>query len=305
MPTESQYLQLINELGEQYIKKNVLLSNFTTFKIGGEADLFYEAKTIEELKKAVNSARKFKVPFFILGGGSNVLFGDKGFRGLVIHVQNNLIEIKKENESTATLYVEAGVKIGELLNFMVAHELSGLEFMAGIPGTVGGAIRGNAGAWQQSIGDKIIKVVVLNEKGKVVEIPRQRCEFSYRQSRFKKTQEVILSSEIVLEKKPKKSIEENIKMFLEKRSTQPKEPSAGCIFINPKPLAAGMLIDESGFKGFRIGDAAVSEKHANFIVNLGNAKAKEVLAIIDQIKNKVYEKFNINLEEEIVKVGEF
>ncbi|MGB9706669.1 MAG: UDP-N-acetylmuramate dehydrogenase [Microgenomates group bacterium] len=296
------YSKIIEKLGRRRVKLNEPMAKHTTFKIGGPADLFYEARTTKELVEAVKLARKLEIPYFILGGGSNLLVADGGFRGMAIKIKNEKLKIKNYNKKLKII-CEAGLMLSRLVGEAAQKGAGGLEFAAGIPGTVGGAVRGNAGAWQQAIGDKIVRVKILTPKGKIKWIKAADCQFSYRQSRFKKTREIILGVELELEKGNKKEVEAKIKENLAKRASQPKEPSAGCIFVNPKPLSAGELIDKCGLKGKRIGDAQISPKHANFIVNLGKAKAGEVIKLIKLIKKKVKDKFGINLEEEICFVG--
>ena len=292
----SKYSQIIKELGQ--VKENEPLDQHTTFKIGGPADLFYEAKTTEKLIEAVKLAQKLKTPFFILGGGSNILVSDQGFRGLVIKAQNG--EIKIEGNK---IIAEAGASLSELVRVATEVSLSGLEFAVGIPGTVGGAVRGNAGAWQQDVGKRVLRVQVLAEAGEVKWLNQEECQFSYRQSRFKESQEIILAVELELEKGQREVIKDRLDSNQAKRRAQPQEPSAGCIFINPKPKSAGDLIDQCGLKGKKIGQAQISFKHANFIVNLGGAKAEDVLQLIKLAKKKVKEKFDISLKEEIFLLG--
>jgi len=290
--------------GRDKMKRNVPLAEYTTFKIGGPADLFYEAGSEEELIRVVRAVREVGIPYFILGGGSNILVWDKGYRGMVIKCQ--MLNVKCQiYEKKAVVFAEAGVPVSVLLDKLVENSITGLEFMAGIPGTVGGAVRGNAGAWQQSFGDKVKQVKVLTEQGEIRWIGKEECNFGYRESRFKKGGEVVLGVELEMDKGDKKEIEGRVKEYWGKRADQPKEPSAGCIFVNPKPQAAGELIDQSGLKGTQIGGAKISGKHANFIVNVGGAKAADVVALIDLAKKTVKEKFNIDLKEEIVRVGEF
>lgn len=292
----SKYSQFIKKIGG--VKENEPLAKHTTFKIGGPADLFFEAKATEELIKAVKLARELKIPFFILGGGSNLLVSDQGFRGLVIKVQNE--EIRVEGEK---IIAEAGVSLSRLVEKAVEHSLTGLEFAVSIPGTVGGAVRGNAGAWQQAIGERVVRVQILTEKNQVKWLDQKECQFAYRQSRFKQTQAVILAVELSLEKGKETAIKEQIDLNQEKRKGQPKEPSAGCIFVNPKPKSAGSLIEAVGLKGKQVGQAQISSQHADFIVNLGGAKAQDVLQLIKLAREKVKEKFNFDLREEIILVG--
>jgi len=303
------YKQIVKKLGKERAKIDESMVKHTTFKIGGPSDLFYEAKTEKELVEAIKVAMEVGVPYFILGKGSNVLVGDKGIRGMVIKVQSSKFPLRPRSEASKVqnerIIAEAGVLLNDLVKFYVKNSFGGLEFLVGIPGSVGGAVRGNAGAWQKNIGDKIVKVKILDEKGKIKYLNRQDCQFSYRNSRFKKTSEVILEAEFLVEKKEKKEIKKIIIEYRNKRKNQPAEASAGSIFINPKPYSAGEMIERCGLKGRKIGGAQISPKHANFIVNLGGAKAKNVVALITLAKNKVKEKFGIDLREEIVRVGEF
>lgn len=301
---KEEYLKIITELGKERVCLNEPLSAHCTFKIGGPADLFYEAREEKELLTAVKLCRKLGVPFFILGGGSKILAGDQGFRGLVI--LNRCLGLEFENQAEGVLVrVSSGMITSELLTRLAAESLTGLEFMAGIPGTIGGAVRGNAGAWQQTIGEKVIRVKILNEGNKVLWLDKKDCSFDYRESRFKHNSEVILAVELALTRGSREQIMKQMKEILIKRSQQPKEPSVGSIFINPKPLAAGSLIEAAGFKGQKVGGAKVAEAHANFIVNLGWASAKDVVALIEKIKAKIKEQEAIDLKEEVVKIGEF
>ena len=291
--------KIISSLGKGRVALNEPMAKHTTFKIGGPADLFYSARTQEELIKAVKLARENNFPYFILGNGSNLLVKDKGYRGLVIKYQ--AAKVFKEKEK---IIVEAGMLLSQLIKESVKNGWGGLEFLAGIPGSLGGAIRGNAGAWQKSIGDLVSRVKVLDKNGKTLWLNKNDCRFSYRQSRFKISGEIILAAEFCLPKKEKKEILKLIEEYTLKRSNQPKEPSAGCVFINPKPFSAGEMIEDCGLKGKKSRQAQIAESHANFIINLNQAKAKDVLTLMDQIKEKVKTKFGIDLKEEIVILGE-
>jgi len=300
----TKYQKIISILGRKKVKLNEPLSEYTTFRIGGPADLFFVAEEKNELVRAINVAKKLEVPYFILGGGSNVLVGDKGYRGMVIKCQMLNVKFQKL-EGKFIVLAEAGVSVKVLLNKLSKNSLTGLEFMAGIPGTVGGAVVGNAGAWQECIGDKVLRVKILTEEGKIRWLYQKQCGFAYRTSRFKRGKEIVLEVKLELKQGEPHEIMRKIKLNLEKRSSLPVEPSAGCVFVNPKPKAAGKLIEECGLKGFKIGGAQISAKHANFIINQGNAKAEDILRLIEIVKQKVKEKFNIDLKEEIVKIGEF
>jgi UDP-N-acetylmuramate dehydrogenase len=305
------------------IRKNVSLKNYSTFKIGGDAKYFTIVKTTKELLKAISFAKEKKIPFFILGGGSNVLFSDNGFEGLVIKIQNSNLKIQNEN-SKFKIICGAGFPLMKLVFKSSEIGATGLENLAGIPGTLGGAIWGNAGAFGREIGDLIEKVKALevgSSKLEIKELKKRDCKFGYRNSVFKKKKNwIILEATLKLKKGNKKEIERKIKEILKSRKEkQPLEfPSAGSVFKNvpvkdlPKKikekfkdriknefLPAGLLIDSAGLKGYQIGGAKISEKHANFIVNLGKAKAKEILELIKLIKMKVKRKFGVKLKEEI------
>ena len=308
------------------IEKNVSLKNFSTFKIGGKAKYFCKVKKREDLFEILEWAKKKKIPFFILGGGSNILFSDKGFKGLVIKIE--LGDFKFFNSK---LFAQAGCPLMKLVLESVKREKEGLEWAAGIPGTLGGAIVGNAGAFGKEMKDVVEKIEVLKIKKNKIEIlnfQNKDCQFGYRESKFKKEKNLILlSATLKLKKGKRKILEKKIKEILEKRKEKyPLNfPSAGCIFknvplkkvpkkfqkifrnkIQKKPilnLSAAIFIEKANLKGLKIGRAQVSKKHANFIVNLGGAKAKDVLRLIKKIKGKVKEKFKVELEEEIILVG--
>lgn len=299
----------IEELSD--IKKNVRLAPYTTFKIGGEAKYFFVAKNKEDLIETIRAAKKFKSPLFILGGGSNILVADEGFGGLVIKIKNLKSKIKGNN-----IFVEAGTPLSKIVNVALKNNLTGLEWAVGIPGTIGGAIYGNAGAFGKSISDAVREVEVYdikNEKAKILK--KQDCQFAYRDSIFKKNDLradlrskknlIILSAKIQLQKDDKKEIKRRIKEFLEyRKENQPLNfPSAGSIFKNPQSVSAGELIKKCGLKGKKIRKAQISKKHANFILNLGGASAGDVKKLIEFTKQKVKEKFGIKLEEEICYLG--
>jgi len=317
-------------------QKNVSLKNYTTFKIGGRAKYFFAAKTKGDLIEAVSVAKKLRLPFFILGGGSNLLISDDGFKELVIKIEN--LKLKIENSK---LIVDAGVSLSKLVDISTKRGLTGLEWAVGIPGTVGGAVFGNAGAFQKSMKNVVKEVEVYDAKELRIEnYELSDCQFGYRDSVFKQKKNqstkqsfvlgrapkhiknlcarcpdlIILSVVFKLKKGRKSEIKKKIKEYLNyKKETHPLNyPSAGSVFKNPSPsqvflkkfgrasgFSAGELIQKCGLKGKKIGNAKISEKHANFIVNLGNARAKDVKKLINLAKKEVKKKFKINLEEEI------
>jgi len=280
------------------IRENILLKNYNTFRIGGKAKYFFVARKKDDLIKAIKLAQDLNLPFFILGNGSNLLISDKGFNGLVIKLQVTSYKLRGD-----MIHAEAGVPLGQIVNIASKNNLAGLEWAVGIPGTLGGAIYGNAGAFGSSMRDLVRKVEVLDARDlrfKIYDL--KKCKFGYRDSIFKKKKDlIILSAEIKLEKGDKKEIRDKIKEYLDyRKKNQPLNfPSIGSIFKNPKNFSVGELIEKCGLKRRRIGDVKISEKHANFIVNLGKGKAKEVRKLITLIKKKVKERFGITLEEEI------
>lgn len=304
------------------IRKNVSLKNYTTFKIGGPAKYFFEAKTEENIISAINLAKKFNLPFFILGQGSKLLVSDKGFKGLVIKAEN-----KKQKIENKFLEAEAGVLVSTLVEKTINLGLSGLEWAGGMPGTLGGATRGNAGSFGKEIGDSLLWVKALDRGGKFKKFSKKQCQFSYRSSVFKKKRLIVLAALLKLKRANpkilKKIVKEHIKYRKEKMPLE--YPSAGSIFKNcdvkkiplkwrkkfsdvikkdPFPvLPVAHLISEAGLKGFKVGNAQISQKHPNFIVNLGAARAKDIKKLIELVKKKLKNKFGIELKEEIVYVG--
>ena len=301
------------------LKQNILLKNYTTFKIGGPAKYFYIAKTKDDLIKAIKLAKEYALPFFILGGGSKLLVADEGYKGLIINFQlAHCSHTAIFNFQNSKIYVEAGMKLSDLIRLCLEKSLTGLEWAAGIPkATIGGAIRGNAGAFGQAMADMVVKVGVFDCLTlKVKQFNNSECKFDYRNSIFKQNPNlVILSAELKLKKDDKEKIKQEIKkVFDYRRSHHPMNfPSAGSIFENPrlrqgfggqvKSQSAGSLIEQCGLKGKQIGKAQISEKHANFIINLGGAEASDVIQLIELAKQKVKQKFKVELKEEVQYLG--
>lgn len=318
-------------------QKDVLLKNYSTFKIGGLAKFFCEARTLEELKEALDWAKKNKQRFFVLGGGSNVLFMDKGFEGLVVKITNHELGImnhedeKDQRKDTVCVRCGAGVNLMELVNFSIEKGLSGLEWAAGIPGMVGGAVRGNAGAFGGEMKDCLKKVRAIcldnyagGESLELSEFDNSRCGFGYRDSFFKKQGNFIIwDCEFELGKGDAQRSKELVRDILGKRKqNQPQLgefPSLGSVFKNPTAeekirkqferdknvqcrgdkVPAGWLIEQCDLKEKRIGDAMVSPIQANFIVNMSQASSEDVLILLSLIKMKVRNEFGVQLEEEI------
>lgn len=279
------------------VKRNQLLRNKTTFRIGGRADFFSEPNDLGELNLIVSRAKENNIPVFIIGAGSNLLISDQGVRGLVIRLSSAYFR----NISLKGSCIEAGsgIALAQLIQFAKDESLSGFEFLAGIPGTLGGALAMNAGCRGKSIGDLAREIEVLDYAGNIKRIKSQEIKFGYRKTNLGNY--IILSAVLKLKRSSKEVILHNIKEYLLKRrdSQDLTFSNAGCIFKNPKSLSAGRLIDFCGLKGKSMGGAIISEKHANFILNKGNAKAEDVLRLMSLIKARVRKKFRVNLEPEI------
>lgn len=290
------------------------LAQHTTFRVGGPAELFVEAKTIHDLIELVRLARQHDIPFFILGNGSNILVRDGGIRGLVIENHGDAFELNVTNSERAILHAESGAALPGLANRLARQGWSGLEWAIGVPGTIGGAVVGNAGAHGGSVADNLLNVTILDAEGAARQLPKTECAFDYRTSRFKRgAREVILSAEFEMKRDDPLACIARMNAYSEhRRRTQPTEPSVGSMFKNPPgdpsaPLragSAGQLIEEAGLKGTRVGNVEVSRVHANFFVNLGGATASEVMALVEIVQSRVKEEFAIELELEIEVVGE-
>ncbi len=280
------------------IKESILLKNHTTFKIGGPAKYFCFVKNKEELIEAINFTKENNFPLFVLGSGSNVLALDKGFNGLVVKMQNSRFEIQDSK-----IFAESGLSLSKTIDEAKKASLSGLEWAVGIPGTIGGAVYGNARAFGLEMSDIIKEVEVLDvDTLEIKTLAKEECRFSEKQSIFKKKKNlIILSVVLTLKKGEKEKIEKEMKEKIDLRHRrQPIDyPSAGSMFINTTDKPSSYLIDQAGLKGVHVGKAVVSEKHAGFVINKGGASSKDVLALIEIIQKKVKEKHNIDLELEI------
>ena len=285
------------------------LSRHTTIRVGGPADVLVNPKTIEELEALVLLARKNNTPIFILGAGSNLLVRDGGIRGLVITLAKSFGEIRLEDEQqdTALLYAEAGVGIPRLVDFTADEGLTGLEPISGIPGNVGGALFMNAGTPDGDIGSRVETVTFMNKEGKLQTWTAKQIKFEYRKSHFP-SGAILLSARLKLDRKSSELVRGKIQKYRSHRvETQPLTvPNLGSVFKNPKEkkMFAGELIEHAGLKDVRVGGARISPKHGNWIVNEGGASARDVLALMGLMKDKVKEKFGVSLEPEVKVVGE-
>jgi UDP-N-acetylmuramate dehydrogenase len=284
------------------IRRRVPMSEVTSLRIGGPADLILYPRGVEDLRIVMARCRDLGVKYLLLGNGTNLLVSDRGVREPLINLAAGFGEIKREGRMVVA---GAGAGLPELLHFCAAHDLSGLEPLAGIPGTVGGGIRMNAGSWGVEIGDLISSVMVMDQAGEIRRRKQNEVGFGYRRTNLP-AEEIILQGKFFLHKGDRAGITTRTKAFLRKRKeTQPlTSPSAGSIFKNPPGIPAGRLIDEVGLKGMRRGDAMVSLMHANFIVNTGRARARDVLGLIDMIQKRVYHEKMTRLEMEVLIIGE-
>ena len=275
--------------------KNEPLSQHSSFNVGGNAKHFVVAKNIDALLDTLNTCKQHSINFKLIGNGSNMLFDDLGFEGVIIKYADDLIEFKN-----STLNVSSGATLSSLIQFCQQHDLGGFEFAIGVPAQVGGAIVNNLGAYNQQISDYIKYVTVL-KNNKIVYLPKDDCKFSYHSSGLQNGKDVVLGATFNPPFQEGIITRVNALEFLNKRkSSQPLDlANAGSIFRRDKNIIPARLIDEAGLKGLSIGNAQVSTKHAGFIVNLGNAKCSEILKLIELIKNKIYEKYKINLQTEI------
>ncbi len=310
-------------------RENEPLARYTTFKVGGPADLFFEARTTDEFTRGIRESRSVGIPVFVLGGGSNILIGDKGIRGLVIKNATSRIAPLAmkgnvhigERRGTVYLEVDSGVPINKLVRQSIEEGMSGLEMHLGLPGTVGGAVYMNS-KWTHPdgyVGDAVYQATIVTKTGDVTIVPQKYFHFAYDSSTLQTSGDIVISVVFALLKDDRdrlwKIANESVAY---RRQTQPHGvSSAGCTFRNitraqamaiPTPrhtTSAGFLVDHAGLKGLRIGDAEISKEHANFIVNLGKARASDVVELIERAREQVKRQFGFDLEEEIVRVGEF
>lgn len=319
--------ELEKNLGAGRVRVGEVMSAHTTFKIGGPAQFYFEANTIDDLVNAVKTANKLDLPFFVFGGGSNIIVSDNGIKGLVI--KNNCrkftvskmsgsVRGKKVGVDKALVAAESGALMNQLVRFTIDQGLQGLEYQLGLPGTVGGAIYMNSNFPKKGAyaGDSLYQAKLITREGEIKEVSNSYFQFGYDKSILQETGEIVLS--VVFRFKPadKKILWEKGMEALNYRSlTQPKGASAGCTFRNisvvdavriPTPqqiTSAGYLVDKAGLKGKRIGDAMISPLHANFILNFGRAHAQDVTSLVKLAKDEVYKKFGVNLQLEVKTVG--
>ena len=293
----------MKDMNIPHLQTNIPLSGYTTYGVGGPAKFFLIASNKNELLHALQEAHREAVPTFVFGGGSDILVADQGFPGLVIKM-----ELREMNFSGTTVRAEAGVKLSYLITECLRHELSGLEYAIGVPATVGGGVWANLGARGSEIKDVLTQVHAIDPTQAMKELflTNQECQFAYRESIFKHKPYIILDATFNLKLIDKTVLQARLKELAKLRTTEQDlgSKTAGCAFRNPsadKP--AGKLIELAGLKGFSLGGAKVSEKHANFIVNTGKASADEIAQLISYIKQQVRDQFGVQLQEEVKYVG--
>ena len=293
-----------NLLGKDRVLVDEPMKRHTTFRIGGPADFFLLPSTVDEVRGILEICREEELPYFILGNGSNLLVSDKGYRGVIIQLYRNFSNISVEgNEICAS----SGALLSQIAAAARNASLTGFEFAGGIPGTLGGAVFMNAGAYGGELKDVLKEAVVMTEQGEILTLPVEKLDMGYRTSRIKKAGYLVLEARLVLEQGDMDKIRDITKDLTEKRvSKQPLEyPSAGSTFKRPEGYFAGKLIMDAGLRGYQVGDAQVSEKHCGFVINKGNATAADVITLIENVREKVQEQFGVTLEPEVKFLGEF
>lgn len=302
----STYEGLLKIVPQNNIFLNEPMSKHTSFKIGGNADYFIKVQTEEQLKSILEFSKKENIPLTIIGNGSNLLVLDSGIKGITLKIDIKNINVDI-NEQNAAIIVGAGYSVSLISKMAIEYGLGNLEFLSGIPATIGGAIRMNAGAFGNEMKDIVSEVKYIDKNGKINVLKNEEINFSYRNSIFEENKEwIIVECKIVVPLKNKEEVKKRIEEISEaRREKQPIEyPSAGSTFKRGEDFITAKLIDDAGLKGMRIGDAEVSTKHAGFIVNKGNATASDVLKLVEHIKKVIKEKFNKNIELEILVIGE-
>jgi UDP-N-acetylmuramate dehydrogenase len=270
------------------------MSSHTTFRVGGPAAFYLVPETLDEVAQAVAFAGEKNLPYYVIGKGSNILVGDLGYDGVVIEIGKGLEDIRLIEDNKAE--AQAGISLAKMASFLAENNLAGFEFASGIPGTLGGAVAMNAGAYGGEIKDVIVNAKVLTEAGDIVVLTKEELDLSYRSSAVQRRHDIVLSAVFSFEKGEKGQIQEKMKEL---------NPSAGSTFKRPEGHFAGKLIEDAGLRGYRVGDAQVSEKHCGFVVNRGNATAAQIRKLMEDVAASVKEEFDVELEPEVRMLGRF
>ena len=302
MSNIEEYAESLQNLINGELRLRELMKNHTTFRIGGPADIFVLPDSVEDIRRIIKYAKANDIPYYVMGNGSNLLVADSGIRGIVIKIGKRMSNVEFDGE---VIRAQVGILLPSLSKMAAEHELSGLEYGIGIPATLGGAIVMNAGAGGQDTSQIVTSVKVMNAEGTIMEIEKEDLSFGYRESRFKHSGEIVLEAELQLKHSKQMVIREKMRKLMEKRKrTMPLNyPSAGSVFKNPEGDYAGRLIEQAGCKGMRKGDAQVSELHANWIVNLGDASIEDIVYLMSKIQEDLNVQFGIKLKPEIIVLG--
>lgn len=299
----------IKEKLEQIVPTNKLyidemMNKHTTFKVGGPADYFVDIDSVDVLKSVINACKEFDVAYTVIGNGSNLLVGDLGYRGVVLQIGKGLSDIAVEENQ---IKVGAGAMLIKAAKVALENSFAGFEFAAGIPGTIGGAVVMNAGAYGGEMKDVLKSATVLTKEGLVIELPAEELALGYRTSSIIPNEYLVLEVKLEFESGDEQQIKATMDEYREARVTkQPLQyPSAGSAFKRPEGYFAGKLVDDAGLRGYQVGGAQISEKHCGFAINTGDATAKDVRDLLEQVSDKVWEQFQVRLETEIKFLGEF
>lgn len=298
------YNRMMDIIDEKRIYTDEPMKKHTTFRVGGNADFFVVPKTIDEVKRVVMLCMEQDMPYYVLGNGSNLLVGDKGYRGVVIQIYKEMNNIIVEGHK---MRVQAGALLSKIGSVALEAGLTGFEFAAGIPGTMGGAVVMNAGAYGGEMKNVLEAVTVLTKEGEVLTLSKEELDMGYRTSVVAKREYIVLEAIIALELGDPDTIKARMDELKVQRTTkQPLEfPSAGSTFKRPKGYFAGKLIQDAGLRGLQVGGAQVSEKHCGFVINKGDATAADIVELMNQVSERVKEKFGVELEPEVKRLGEF
>ncbi|MBQ8558698.1 MAG: UDP-N-acetylmuramate dehydrogenase [Tyzzerella sp.] len=296
--------KIMNMIDATRIYREEPMKKHTTFRVGGNADYFIVPKTTEEVKNVVTLCKETDMPYYILGNGSNLLVSDKGYQGVIIQIYKEMNEIFIEGDQ---IKVQAGALLSKIGSAALESGLTGFEFASGIPGTIGGAVVMNAGAYGGEMKDVLEEVTVLTPEGEVIVLQKEELELGYRTSIIAKKDYIVLEAKLKLEKGDRDAIKAKMdELKLQRTTKQPLEyPSAGSTFKRPEGYFAGKLIQDAGLRGFQVGGAQVSEKHCGFVINKDHATAADVWELMCQVRAIVKEKFGVELEPEVKRLGEF
>lgn len=298
------YNQIIQIIDKDRVLLNEPMKKHTTFRVGGNADYFVIPRTIEEVKDVMVLCQKENLPYYILGNGSNLLVGDKGYRGVIIQIYKEMNDITVDGDK---ICAQAGALLSKVGSVALEASLTGFEFAAGIPGAVGGAVVMNAGAYGGEMKDILINATVLTGDGTVLKLKNEELELGYRTSVIAKKNYIVLEAEYQLKKGDKTEIRAKMdELKIQRVTKQPLEfASAGSTFKRPEGYFAGKLIQDAGLRGFQVGGAQVSEKHCGFVINKGDATASDIVELMKQVSEKVFQEFGVTLEPEVKRLGEF